>query len=512
MKNRDASRQIKCGAIVSYIAIAFNILSGLIYTPWMLKCIGQSNYGLYSAAVAFVSYFTMDFGLGAAISRFISKYRAEGKEEKVEKLLGMVYKIYLAIDAVILISLAVCFGFLGQIFGKFSPDEMEKFRVVFVIMGAFTLISFPCTTFSGVLTAYERFGVQKISDLFGKATIVVCMIVALSLGFGLYALVIVNVGIHFCVYIYRFLYIRKKIGVRINWRFFDKKLLKEVFSFSIWMLIITIAERFVFNIEPTIIGALAGTAAVSIFAVANTIEGYVWTFANALNNLFLPKVFRLSTADGDDRTRINALMLRVGRIQLLVIALIVFIFISMGYEFVSLWLGEGYQSAYYVAVLMVAPSYILRTLDVAGTLSWAENQLKVRTLAFGTTAVVNVILSLTLVPKMGALGAGISIFIGMVLGHIVIGHIIYARVLHLDMWNFYKNCQLKMILPGVICMAAGFALQHYLPSPNLLHFVIKGGVVGVVYMAAVWLLYMNADEKALFLGTFNKIKRKLIKR
>ena len=121
---------------------------------------------------------------------------------------------------------------------------------------------------------------------------VVCMVIALSAGYGLYALVLVNVLVQLSVHFIRFVYMKKKLHIKVDWKCFDKSLLKEVFSFSIWMMVITLAERFIFNIEPTIIGALSGAAAVSVFAVSNTIEGYVWTFANALNSLFLPRVFQ----------------------------------------------------------------------------------------------------------------------------------------------------------------------------------------------------------------------------
>lgn len=512
MGKDNSSTQIKSGAIISYLAIAFNILSGLIYTPWMIGCIGQSEYGLYSAAVAFVSYFTVDFGLGSSITRFVSKYRAEGQEEKIQNLLGVVYKLYLLIDFLILVCLAVCFCFISQIFGKFTVEEIEKFRVVFVIMGGFTLLSFPCTTFTGILTAYERFKVQKISELAGKVAIVVCMVIALSMGKGLYALVLTNVLVHFFVNLFRLFYLKKRLHIKVAWKCFDKKILKDVLSFSIWVLVISLAERLVFNIEPTIIGALAGTAAISIFAVANTIEGYVWTFANALNSLFLPKVYRLSTMDGEDRTRMNALMLRVGRIQMIIIAAIVFLFVSLGYEFVRLWLGEAYQSAYYVTIFMILPSLVLRTQDIAITLTLAENKVKIRAFSYVVCAIINVVLSFILVPKFGALGAGISIFLGLVFGQIVIGHWIYSHVLRLNMWSFYKECHLKMLLPGVICMAIGFVLQWYIPSLNLLHFIIKGGIAFGVYALSVYFLYMNQEEKALFGGALKKVTKKLLRR
>ena len=68
---------------MSYFTIAFNMLAGLIYTPWMIKQIGQSNYGLYTLATSLITLFVMDFGMGAAVARFVSKYNAEGKQDKV---------------------------------------------------------------------------------------------------------------------------------------------------------------------------------------------------------------------------------------------------------------------------------------------------------------------------------------------------------------------------------------------------------------------------------------------
>ena len=73
----NSSKQIKLGALMSYFAIAFNMIAGLIYTPWMISEIGSSNYGLYTLATSLITLFVMDFGMSAAVTRFISKYRAE---------------------------------------------------------------------------------------------------------------------------------------------------------------------------------------------------------------------------------------------------------------------------------------------------------------------------------------------------------------------------------------------------------------------------------------------------
>ena len=79
MKN---DREILNGALLSYIGIAFNILSGLLYTPWMVSIIGKADYGLYTLSSTIISFFMFDLGMSTAVSRFISKYLAEGKKEK----------------------------------------------------------------------------------------------------------------------------------------------------------------------------------------------------------------------------------------------------------------------------------------------------------------------------------------------------------------------------------------------------------------------------------------------
>ena len=78
----NSSKQIKLGAVLSYASIAINILSGLLYTPWMINQIGQNDYGLYTLANSVITLLMVDFGLSSATARYLSKYNAEGKKEE----------------------------------------------------------------------------------------------------------------------------------------------------------------------------------------------------------------------------------------------------------------------------------------------------------------------------------------------------------------------------------------------------------------------------------------------
>ena len=79
--------QLKAGAALSYLSIALNMVVGLVYTPYLLRMLGQSEYGLYSLAASLIAYLTvLDLGFGNAIVRYTAKFRTEGKLREQEEM------------------------------------------------------------------------------------------------------------------------------------------------------------------------------------------------------------------------------------------------------------------------------------------------------------------------------------------------------------------------------------------------------------------------------------------
>ena len=138
------------------------MVAGLIYTPWMITKIGQGNYGLYTLANSLITMFVMDFGMGAAVSRFVSRYNAEGNQKAVNNFLGVVYKLYFAIDIIIFTALIIVYFFIDTIYANLSAQEIETFKVLYAIVGMFSIVSFPFTNLNGILTvSYTHLDVYK---------------------------------------------------------------------------------------------------------------------------------------------------------------------------------------------------------------------------------------------------------------------------------------------------------------------------------------------------------------
>ena len=108
------------------------------------------------------------------------------------------------LDVIIFILLAVVYFFISNIFKELTPSEIDKLKVVYLIAGFFSISSFIFTPVDGVLIAYERFFVLKIADLLQKAFVIIFMVIALFMGYGLFALILINGVVGFGIKLFKF--------------------------------------------------------------------------------------------------------------------------------------------------------------------------------------------------------------------------------------------------------------------------------------------------------------------
>ena len=93
--------QRKAGIIISYTGQLVHILTGLLYTPVMLRLLGQSEYGLYQLVSSVVSYLSLlSLGFGASYMRFYAREKANGDKDGIARLNGMFMLIFGAISVI----------------------------------------------------------------------------------------------------------------------------------------------------------------------------------------------------------------------------------------------------------------------------------------------------------------------------------------------------------------------------------------------------------------------------
>jgi len=501
--------QIRKGAIISYLAIILNIIAGLLYTPWMVEQIGVSDYGLYALVGSFLSYFVMDFGLGQAIARFIVNALVKGNEREIEKIISITTKIYLIIATIIAVALLITFFLLSSIFSNFTLEEIGKFKIIYCIAGFFSILNFPFTPQYGILIAYERFVVLKTTDLIQKLGVIVLMIIAILCGYGLFTLVFINGLVCFVLSLYKYWYIRYSMNVKINFNFFDKLLVKRLFKFSFWVFIIGIAQRLFLNLAPTILGIFANTAQIAVFAIGMSLDAYTWTFANALNGLFLPKVAKLSLVS-HTREQINELMIKIGRLQLLIVGFIIAGIVIFGKSFVLLWMGDEFAESYIVAICLIIPGIITLTQEIANSLLFVENKIRYRAILFISASGISVVVGVLLAPYYGATGVAVGVLIALLICHVIGMNIVYHKVLKLDIIDFFRQCHFKMFLPMILAIAISLILKYFNPISSWMVLLMQAIIFTIIFYSLTWFFFMNDYEKSLLkqsiISIINKLK------
>ena len=127
MKLKEKS-QVKIGAVLSYVVVGINIAIGFLYTPILIRQLGQVEYGLYSLVFSFMSYLTiLDFGLGNAIIVYTSRFINKKKKEEAHKLNGVLLSIYFIIGLITFILGIVLYFNVERMFSKtMTPYEYNE--------------------------------------------------------------------------------------------------------------------------------------------------------------------------------------------------------------------------------------------------------------------------------------------------------------------------------------------------------------------------------------------------
>lgn len=476
------NNQIKFGAVLSYVSIGFNILAGLLYTPWMIQQIGKNDYGIYTLANSIITLFLMDFGLSSATSRYISKYVAEGRQDKADSFLGTIYKLYIGLDIIFLVVFTAFFFFIDSIYVNLLPSELEKFKVVFLIAAGYALLNFPFVTLNGILTAYEKFVQLKFATLLQHLLMVGLMVIALFNGAGLYTLVIVNAVSGILTIIYKLSVIKKKTVIKVDFSKSEKNIYKEIFGFSIWITISVLAQRLIFNITPSILGIVAGSSDIAVFGIITTIEQYSYMITTAINGMFLPKISRIYSGESAEKN-IMPLIIKVGKFQCAINVLIVVGFAALGKDFLLLWMGKDFALAYYGILLVMIPGVFFNALEIANTAMIVQKKVHIQAKIAIAVGVVNIVCSFIFSYLWGVIGSTISIFLAYSLRDILY-MIAYQKVMKFDMIMFIKQCFIKMLPATVVTLLIGVALNKFMDKCNWLFLGLKGSIIAIVFLVA----------------------------
>jgi len=502
--------QLKAGTILTYLSMSLGFIVSLVYTPVMIRLLGQSEYGLYNLSASVIAYLgILNFGFGSAYIRYFTKYKVKNDYQGIAKLNGMFLIIFSVIAIITLFAGFTISYYSDIIFGnKLSTEEIKTARVLLIILTINLAIRFPNLVFITYIRALERFVFQKTIDLIRIILNPFFILPLLFLGYGSIGMALGITFLSLLVELAHIYYAKKKLKIEFSLNTFDKILFKEMTIFSSYIFLNLLIDQINWNVDKFILGRFHGTVPVAIYSLAALFNAYYLQLSSAISSMFVPRVHKIISKP-NYREEITKLFIKVGRIQFMVLSLFLTGFIIFGKPFIGWWAGENYIESYYIIIILIATVTIPIIQNLGIEIQRALNLHKFRSIIYLVIALINIGITIPLVIKYQGIGAALGTAFALLVGNGIIMNIYYHKKVGLDILLFWK--EIFSILPSFLLpVLLAYLYTTFVDIYNIYYFILGIAIYAIAFATSLWLFGMNKFEKSLIskplIGIINRIK------
>lgn len=506
--------KLKKGAIFSYLYLIVESVLSLVLTPLLVKYLGDSEYGIYGLAATISSYILLlDLGVGNALTRYFSKYKVNEDILSQKKLLGVSLVFYALSSILAVILLFVTIQFSPLLFNKGLTDiEIERAKIMFWIVGANAIVTLLESPFKRMIIAYEQYVLSKVISLLKVIFRFIFILLFLINGGTGFEVLLVNLFLTIIVSIFEAIYVLTKFKITPKIKGVEKAFYKEIFSYSIIIMLQMIAVQINAMVDQVSISILVSSATIylSIYNVGINLTHYFQNIGGAINSLLMPESVK-AIEKKYDSNKILDMMVKFSRVQIIVLGIIYVVFAVCGKDFIYLWVDQSKEYAYYVALIIMFPQIFTLSQSIGTQLLWALNKHKIQAIIQLLVSIANIVLTVVLIKILNPIiGASIGTAISTFLGNVVINAFIYSKELKISILSYYKQ-QFKGLLSSLlITLIIGLILHNLILINNLIFkFLAICFIMVFIYMILLLLYGFNKSERSLIKKFLSKKENKI---
>ena len=472
----SSSLNRKLGAILSIVNLLVSVLIGMVYTPICVRCLGQSDYGLYTFAFGLVGYLSiLDFGFGSALVRYSSRLN-ETNSNETNNLYGFFLILFSVIGFIAFgIGLSVYFNMNSIFANSFTSEELFLLSKIFPLLLINVSLSFPFGVFSAIIV--------------------------LLLGYKVYALTLITVCFSFVVYLVNTYYCFFKLNVRFGFNLTNIDLYKQIVKYSFFVFLGMIGTKLYDETDKLVLGYFCGSKEVALYGVAITFQMYFQILALSLTNVFFPLLNRILVSANAD-VEISQLFNKISHFLLVILEFIIVGFLVFGREFTVLWVGNDYINSYIIALIILLPSLVPLSQYLGNSILEAMNRHRVNSIMYFVMALFNVIISIPLAIRFGGIGAAIGTAVGTILARIVFINWYYVNKIGLKVKEYWMNFIIISIKYVPVLLVMYFS-NFLFSNSSWTFLIIKILLSLIVCVPYVYMFILNEYEKNLVLNFVN---------
>lgn len=498
--------EIKYGAVLSYVLILMGVVYGLVLTPFILKYVGDGNYGVYrSIASISNSLAVMDFGLGSTLTRYMAHYHATNEKDKACNFVAMVFVQFACLAALIAVIGFISYFFIDPIYGNsFSSEELLLAKKLFFLLIINVILRLLENLYFGIASGYEHFisanGVKLISMVL-KITLILVLLPVFK---SIMVVAIIELAVVVLAICCLAIYDRNKIGIVPRLAFWDNKVFRESLGYTSLMFVQTLTTMFNGNVDNVLIGAIISATSVTVYSMAIHVFSMYESLSGSIANIMLPNMAK-RVNQNQTAEQLQAGVVKAGRFQFFLLAAALGGFLVLGQDFFALWLGEGFSDCYVLTLILIIPITLAMVQNVSLSILRAQNKMGYRTLTLGISCIISIIVSVIGIKFVGYWGAAIGTSCATI-ANLIFMNIYYKKVLHFQIVKMFYSIFHRTALCAAVASVTTFFLNKFL-NGNWMMFIVNVIAFLAVYVSMLLLWGADREEKTLLFGIILRQRR-----
>ena len=461
-------------------------LAGFVITPIVTRLFLPAEYGYWALAggVSDFLYALACSGIGAATVRFFATYKARARLDVFFSTLGVT--IGTAVIPASLISFAVLLSLRSHLTSVLYTLILISI-LTFAARAVFTILM-------NVAVAQERSGLYTAFELltrYGGIGLGLALVIAFGLrvdGLMWGALLAFAVAIPFLLTL-------AAKGTRISAKNVHFPDMLEMWRYALPLAIGNMAMWGLRLSDRYVIGLFRGESDVGLYSAAYNLTGKSVDVLAALFGLSMFPIL-MKVWEGEGRVATEKTLAMFTRVYLILgvpMAAGLALFAS---PFISIFTPQAYHDGYRVVGYVAFSAFIWQLSQIASygmlikqkTGQIAANQI--------VAALVNLGLTLLLVPRYGYVTAGVTTLVGYIVLFALQAYSSQAYLTWQLPWRTLRNTIIATLCMGIVTVAT-YSVSGSIMELRLSYLLLSVGAAMLVYFVSLWLLgEANEEERA----------------
>ena len=466
------------GISLGYVYLALVTLVGLWLTPFLLRRIGQHDFGLWLVATQILGYLMLlDFGVVALLPRETAyatgRTLQSGDEHDLAHTIGRFRRVVRwQVPLVLLAAIGVWVAL---------PAEWAELKWPFVAILITFVTTFPLRIYHAALQGLQDLAYLGRVQLVAWAAGTLLTVLMVFQGVGLSALV--------AGWIVTQLATAGACGWRLRRHFAQGWMesppevpwpeARTLLGRSTWVSVAQIAQVFLNGTDVLLIGKMLGPAAVVPYSCTGKLVSVLTNHPYLLMQAASPALSEMRTAER--RERLAEVTTALTRAMLILSGAVTCLIVAVNQGFVTWWVGQRQFGGWWLTLALVG-AMLARHVNTTAVYSLFafghERRLSITSLADGA---VTLAVSALLVWRYGLIGAPIGSMLGVVAVSLPANFVALSREtgvtpLHV-VWEL-RGWVVRFAIASVACLAIGRLIQ----PASFWPLAMTGALAGVVYV------------------------------